>query len=221
VPTQTADLFRVDELGDVGRTSALAESDLAALRSVAEWIASFVVQPHPDLGRSGPVCPYVPGALERGKLWLAPERVGDREVPDVVAVMDRYRQLFQERQSPSSEDADRAAIIVVFPDLSADDAAPLFEEVLGQLAVPAYAEDGVIFGPFYDGHPGAAIRNPDFHPFRSPVPFVFVRYGVVGDWPFFLDKEDWFGLYASRFGESAVHALGAELRRLPWRGARD
>jgi hypothetical protein len=56
-----------------------------------------------------------------------------------------------------------------------------------------------------------------FRPFQSPVPFVFVRQSVISDWKFFLDKPDWFNHWAQRFGLSAVHALAAELRRLPWR----
>jgi chromosomal replication initiation ATPase DnaA len=31
----------------------------------------------------------------------------------------------------------------------------------------------------------------------------------------------WLNLWARRFGESAVHALAEELRRLPWRVRRD
>ena len=46
---------------------------------------------------------------------------------------------------------------------------------------------------------------------------MFVRHGVVGDWKFFLDDDEWLGLWAHRFGESATHVLAEELRRLPWR----
>lgn len=53
------------------------------------------------------------------------------------------------------------------------------------------------------------------------MPFLFVRQGVISDWKFFLDKEDWLNLWARRFGESAVHALAEELRRLPGRVGRD
>ena len=65
MPAQTTNLFLLEDLEDVGRTSELAESDLDALRAIADWIKTFVVQPHKDLGRAGPVCPFVPGALER------------------------------------------------------------------------------------------------------------------------------------------------------------
>jgi DNA-binding transcriptional LysR family regulator len=45
---------------------------MAALHGVANWIKTFVARPHKDLGRPGPVCSFVPGALERRVLWLAP-----------------------------------------------------------------------------------------------------------------------------------------------------
>jgi hypothetical protein len=77
-----------------------------------------------------------------------------------------------------------------------------------------------VFGPFYQGNEGTAIYNSSFRPFQSPVPFLFVRQGVISDWKFFLDKEDWLNLWARRFKESAVHALAEELRRSVARGAR-
>ena len=80
MPTQT--LFLLENFEDVGRTSELAQNDLDALHAVADWIKTFVVKPHKDLGRAGPVCPFVPGSLERKTLWLAPEQIGDRDVPE-------------------------------------------------------------------------------------------------------------------------------------------
>src|SRR6266508_4637309 len=74
MPTQTTDLFLLEDLEDAGKTSELAESDLDALHAVADWIKSYVVKPHKDLGRAGPVCPFVPGALERRTLGLLPSR---------------------------------------------------------------------------------------------------------------------------------------------------
>jgi hypothetical protein len=77
MPTPTADLVLLEDLEDVRRTSELAESDLDALHALADWIDTFVVRPHQDLGRARPVCPFVPGASERQTLWLAPEQITD------------------------------------------------------------------------------------------------------------------------------------------------
>jgi hypothetical protein len=217
----TTNLFLLEELEDVSRTRELAESDLDALRAVADWIKTFVARPHKDLGRAGPVCPFVPGALERNTLWLAPEKIADRSVPDVVELINRYQRLFKDTQPTDGDDAIYKSFVVVFTDLSADRAREFFGDVLEHLAVPSFVKDGFAMGGFYEGNEPAAIYNASFRPFTSPVPCLLMRQAVVGDWKFFLDNEDWFNLWAHRYGESGVQALAEELRRLPWRAGRD
>ena len=63
MPAQITNLFLLENLEDASRTRELAESDRNALRAVADWIKTFVARPHRDLGRAGPVCPFVPVAL--------------------------------------------------------------------------------------------------------------------------------------------------------------
>ena len=213
-------LFLLEDLEDAAKTSELEESEAASLHAVSDWIATFVARPHKDLGRPGPVCPFVPGSLERKTLWLAPERIADQSVPAVVELMNGYIRRLLDTQPTDGDDTKYKTIIVVFTDLPADRAQGVFDGVLQQLAVPSYAEDGILFGPFYDGNEGTALYNSGFRPFQSPVPFLFVRHTVITDWKFFLDNEELLNLWARRFGESAVHALADELRRLPWREAR-
>jgi hypothetical protein len=219
MPTQTTDLFLVEELEDVGRTSELGESDLEALQAVADWIKTFVVKPHKDLGRAGTVCPFVPESLERKTLWLAPEQIADRDVPEVVELMSGYKRLLLDTRPAEGDDEIYNVIVVVFTDLPADRAQGVFDVVLEELAVPSYVKDGILFGPYYEGNTGTALYNSSFRPFQSPVPFLFVRHGVTGDWKFFLDDEEWLTLWAHRYGESGAQALAEELRRLPWRVA--
>ncbi|MDQ3822655.1 MAG: hypothetical protein M3321_05385 [Actinomycetota bacterium] len=219
--TQTANLFLLEDLEDAGRTSELAESDLDALRAIGDWIETFVVRPNEELGRPGTVCPFVPVSLERKTLWLASEQIADRDVSEVVELMSGYKRRLLDTGPTDGDDVAYNVVVVVFTDLPADRAQGIFDGVLEQLAVPSYAEDGILFGPYYDGNAGTAIYNSSFRPSQSPVPFLFVRHGVVDDWKFFLDDEEWLNLWARRYGESAVHALAEELRRLPWRARRD
>ncbi len=221
--TQPSDLFLLEDLEDDGRTSDLAERDRDALRAVAGWIKTFIVRPHDELGRPGPVCPFVPGSVERQTLWLAPEQIGDGGVPHVVELINGYkRRLLDEGAGPTDGDGTNDnVIVVVLVDLPAERAEGVLDDVLQHIAVPSYVEDGIVFGPFYVGNQATAIYNKGFRPFQSPVPFLFVRHGVVSDWKFFLDEEDWLTHWARRFGESAVHALAAELRQLPWNARRD
>ncbi len=217
MPAQTTNLYLLEELEDVSRTKQLAESDREALQAVADWIKTFVVKPHKHLGRAGTVCPFVPGSLERKTLWLAPERIADWDVPEVVELMRGYKKLLLDIRPTDGDDLVYNVIVVVFSDLPADRAQSVFDDVLRDLAVRSYVEDGILFGPYYEGNEGTALYNSSFRPFQSPVPFLFVRHGVTGDWKFFLDDEEWLNLWAHRYGESGAQALAEELRRTNWR----
>jgi hypothetical protein len=214
---QTTNLFRLEDLEDTTRTSELAEGDLAALHAVADWIKSFVIRPHKDLGRAGPVCPFVPGSLACGTLWLAPEKIADRNMPDVVELIAGYQRLFLDTQPTEGDDTTYKSFVVLFTDLPADRAKEFFDDLLQHLGVPSYVEHGFVVGGFYQGNEGTAVYNPSFRPFTSPVSFLLVRQAVISDWKFFLDDEDWLKLWARRHGENGVQALAEELRRLPWR----
>jgi hypothetical protein len=214
---QTTNLFLLEDLDDAKRTGELAESDLKALRVIADWIGTYVVKPSTDIGRDGTVCPFVPGSLERKTLWLAPERIADRDTSEVVGLMNDYKRLLLETRPANGDDGTYNVICVVFSDLPADRAQGVFDYVQEHLAVPSYVEDGILFGPYYEGNEATAVHNTSFRPFESPAPFMFVRHGVTGDWEFFLDDDEWLNLWAARYGESAVQALAERLRRLPWR----
>lgn len=216
---QTAQLLRPEDLADEARTSGLAATDREALLAVSRWIDDYVVQPHADLGRSGTVCPFVPGSLQRRSLHFAPERVAGLDAQQVVDLFRDYQRLFLATPPTDGDDAPYKTILVVLTDVAPERAADLFAEVLAQLAVPVYEEHGVVFGPYFAGNDAPAIHNREFHPFRSPAPFAFVRYTVLGDWEFFLDDPEQLGRWAHRFGPAAVEALAERLRGLPWRGA--
>jgi hypothetical protein len=212
-------LYLLEDLDDASKTRRLANSDLAALRTVANWVESFVVRPNKDLGRDGPVCPFVPVAKQRKILWLAPEHVAGRSVTDVIQLVDGYKRQFQHSRPVHGDGPHYESLVVVFTDLSVDRTKVLFDDLLKQLAVPSYVEEGLVMGPFYEGNEGAAIYNRSFRPFTPPLPFLLMRHAVISDWKFFLDDDEWLNRWAHRYGESAVRPLAEELRRLPWREA--
>jgi hypothetical protein len=221
MPAQITNLFLVEDLEDARKTRELAESDRNALGAVADWTKSFVARPHRDLGRAGPVCPFVPVALDHKSLWLAAERSAGRSAPDVIQLIEGYKRLLLTAQPVDGDDANYKSIVVVFTDLQAAQAKDFFGGVLQQIGVPSYVDDGLVMGPFYKGNDGTAIYNPSFRPFTSPVPFLLMRRAAISDWKFFLNDEDWLRRWARRYGVPAVEALAEELRRQPWRARRD
>ena len=110
---QTAHLYLLEDLDDASKTRQLPNSDLAALRTVADWIKRFVTKPHKDLGREGPVCPFVPEAMQRKTLWLASEHIAGRSGADVVQLVNGYKT--QLLQPPfHGEGVNYNSIVVVF-----------------------------------------------------------------------------------------------------------
>jgi hypothetical protein len=220
-PAQATNLFLLDDLEDFSRTSELARGDLDALQTVADWINNFIIRPNKDLGRAGPVCPFVPVSLERRTLWLAPEHVGGRSVTQVVDLVTSYQRLFLGARPTDGDDAIYKAIVVVFTDLSPDRAREFFDDVLQELAIPSYVDAGFVMGGSFAGNEAGAIYNSSFQPFTSPVPFLLIRQAVASDWKFFLEDDAWLKLWAERHGSSGAEALAQELRRLPWRTPRE
>jgi hypothetical protein len=217
---QIAHLLLPADLEDATKTNDLPAADLDALRSVSQWVENFVACPHANLGRDGTVCPFVPGSLQRRTLWFVPEHVAGLAAREMATLMDDYKRRFLELAPLDNDDAIYKTIIVVFPDLPAGRAGELFASVLGELAGPSYEEDGILFGPFFEGNQGTAIYNSSFRPFQSPVPFLFVRHTVLSDWKFFMDDDDQLDRWARRFGPEGTAVLGRELRQQPWRPAR-
>jgi hypothetical protein len=159
MPAQTTNLFLLENLDDASRTRELAETDRNALRAVADWTKSFVVRPHRDLGRAGPVCPFVPLAWEHKTLWLAPERSDGLNASDVIKLINGYKRMLLAAQPVDGDDANYKSIVVVFTDLSAAQAKDFFSDVLQQIGVPSYVDDGLVMGPFYEGNDGTANRS--------------------------------------------------------------
>jgi len=220
-PAATTNLFRLEELEDVDVRGALAQNDVDALRTVGSWIEAFIVKPNNELGRAGPVCPFVPVALERKTLWLAPEHVGAGDARDIVDLVRGHQRRFLDAQPTEGDDTIYKAIVVVFTDLPPARAGTLFDAVLQELAAPSYASDGFVMGGSFEGNEAGAIYNTSFRPFTSPVPFFLIRQTVLTDWKFFLDDDASLDRWAQRFGASGAEALASELRRLPWRAQRE
>jgi len=214
--TQTTGLFVLEDFEDAGKTDKLPERDLTAGRTEADWIRTFVARPNKDLGRDGPVCPFIGRGLEDKTIWVAPEQVADRSVLELVEVINSYKRVLLNSQPTDGDGATYKAIVVLFTDLPAEDAGVL-DDVLQHVAASSYEDDGLALGTSYRGNGVPGIYNPNFRPFTSPVPFLLMRPAVISDWKFFLDDEDWFNRWARRYGAAATQVLAEELRTLPWR----
>ena len=169
-----------------------------ALYSVVGWAHQYLVKPHPELGRKGAVCPFAQGSLDKELLYLAvhPGRPGS--VTEVTEALTRYRAWYLDLRATAGRAAQFLTILVLFPDMSGDDASRLVDEA--QLRLKAdYVAHGLMIGEFHDGPPPKpGLWNPDFRPLRSPVPMLVIRSLVPTDFPFLRDDRDFVAAYLDR-----------------------
>lgn len=187
----------------------LLDGAVEQLRSVIAWAREYLCEPHAELGRKGPVCPYAQGSLDRQIFYLAVHRgvtVDPAALEEVLAV---HRDWFRGLEPLGGPAAQFKTILLTLPDLPADTARAVVDRTQQRLK-PAYTEQGLMLGEFHDGPPAkGGLWNTDFRPLRSPVPMLVVRHMVASDLPFLADDPVTLASYLRYF----AHSGPAPLRR--------
>jgi len=180
------------------------------LAEILGWVRSFLARPNPELGRTGPVCPYVPTALSLDTIWCALVPGAVTDPAHLAAVIGEYRDLFLSLEPRQLPEAMNKAILIVFPDLGEGGAA-VVDEVQRELK-PRFVETGLMLGEFHGANESPGLRNPDFRPLRSPIPMLAIRHMVETDLPFLTRSLDPPAMRAS-FMRSYLRRLGATVSR--------
>jgi hypothetical protein len=200
-------LFGVSDL-DAGIPHPVAAGVTENLRAVVRWAEEYLCRPHPELGRKGPVCPYVQAALDRGTFYLAVQR-GTTFPPKLLQErLMRYRDWFRDLEPRHGPAAQFKTILLVFPDLPQEAATAVVDATQERLK-PRYVLEGLMIGEFHSGPPPkAGLWNPDFRPLRSPQPLLAIRHMVPSDFGFLEQNREFVEAYLEHFG----HVLPAGLR---------
>lgn len=170
--------------GLLRRGSEVERADPAGspLRGILAWVREFLARAHPDLGRSGPVCPFTPAALALDTIWLAEIGGGEADAARIADLVGLYRDLFLELEPREGSGAINKAMLLVFPSLGADGARAI-DAVQAELK-PRFVDVGLMLGEFHADNDSPGLRNPDFRPLRSPIPMLAIRHMVESDLPF-------------------------------------
>jgi hypothetical protein len=166
-----------------------AENVPEALTVVMQWISSYVIKPHHQLGRQGVVCPFVPHSLRMKALWLAQVRTtsGSRDV--LCSIVSRYLDEYRLLEPRTGHDAELKTLILVFPDIQDRDAHSLIGGV-HRMMKPTIVESGLMLGEFYADNISPGLHNPKFYPLRSPLPLLVFRQMVPNDLVFLAKPSD-------------------------------
>ncbi|GLZ38038.1 hypothetical protein Acsp05_16620 [Actinokineospora sp. NBRC 105648] len=207
-------LLEVDDIEDDLLPSALAPYR-AQLRTILDWARQYLARPHESLGRRGSVCPFVQSSLDRGRFYLAVYPGHPADPRAVAEAVLPYRDWFLELAPNPSGTAQLTTILVLFPDLPAQDVDRMIDGSQEALKTD-YVDRGLMIGEFHDGPPDkAGLWNPDFRPLRSPVPLLAIRHMVPTDFAFLAGNRDHASAYLRRFaGELPAFVREAMVRAL-------
>jgi hypothetical protein len=184
----------------------------STLAGMLKWVREFIGAPHPNLGRSGSICPFVPGALNMDTIWISEVADAEPTVDSISEVIKEYRNVFLATEPTKSPDSINKAFLVAFPTLSARGAegAALVDKVQYRLK-PYFVDQGMMLGEFHSMNESPGLRNPDFRPLRSPVPMLAIRLMVESDLPF-MTRDLYAPAERAAFLRSYLYRLGGSLK---------
>ncbi|MHC5729670.1 MAG: DUF6875 domain-containing protein, partial [Nostoc sp.] len=148
--------------------------NLPYLIEIMEWVKNFLGKPHPNLGRPGVVCPFVPHSLKSNSIRLAVIRAKDLYPEQVEEIVGDYRDIFLRMEVKEQELAINKAFLLIFPDIHIEEASKLIDSVQQKLK-PLFVESGLMIGEFHNRTDNPGIHNPNFRPLRSPIPLLVIR----------------------------------------------
>ncbi|SDI44686.1 hypothetical protein SAMN05192558_104431 [Actinokineospora alba] len=165
------------------------------LTEVLRWSQDFLVSPHPDLGRGGPVCPYTQPSLRRDLFYIAVPRDPRADLSKTVARLRSWH----ERLSTGLDEEEREllAVLIVLPGLDYTDSTEL--DLLQRKAKDDFVANGLMIGQFHPVCDEPGLWNPSFRPLRAPVPLLAVRRMLVFDLLFLVGDLGHADSYLRRF----------------------
>jgi prolyl-tRNA editing enzyme YbaK/EbsC (Cys-tRNA(Pro) deacylase) len=184
------------------------------LERVVGWAREYLCRPHPQLGREGPVCPYVQAAMDKGLFFLTVCPGRDFSADDLPDLVMKYRDWFLDIEPRSGGDAIFKTILLLFPDLPLAEAGRLIDLTQEKLK-PGYVAKGLMIGEFHAMPPKkGGLWNPDFLPLNSPVPLLAIRHMVPTDFAFLKDRKDFVASYLEIHGDAVPVHIKDEVRKV-------
>jgi hypothetical protein len=174
-----------------------ADTDRPEVREIIGWASEYLVRPHPDLGRPGPVCPYARASLARRRFYVNVVHSAPTTAAELAFAIRPYRDWFLELAPREQPDSVFTTILNAFPGLA--DRTLVDEAQRGLQAT--FVRDGLMVGEFHDGPPDKpGLWNADWRPLHSPVPLLAIRHMVATDLPFLRGAPELVQVHHDLFG---------------------
>ncbi|MFE0732688.1 DUF6875 domain-containing protein [Streptomyces antibioticus] len=181
-------------------SSTAAAVDLAsALDTVDTWLTEYISASHPEIGRTGPICPFVSPSRKNRTMEIRLRLVGPAPSRELVEEIARSSLREYELTTWQGRNPMLQAMAVVLPDLRTEDTA-LLDQAQARVK-DGFVERGLMIGQFHENCEVTAARNPNFAVSRAPVPLLAIRAIALHDVFFLSGRPHWFAKYREKFGK--------------------
>lgn len=182
-------------------------------QTVKHWAKNWLSKSHPNLGRTGAVCPFTDTSIKKNLFWVAFVRGNNLDHDGMVGLLGEIAAAFPGMSPADGPDSIYKAVVLVFPELT--DFSQI--DAVQHQCKTSFVKRGLMVGQFYPGHQHGGLHNPDFRPLDAPFAMLGVRRMVISDYSFLRGNEEWLVAYLARFtpGTSVRNTGGG--RHEAWR----
>lgn len=181
-------------------TSTASLVDFAsALETVEEWLTEYISASHPEIGRTGPICPFVAPSRKNRTMEIRLRLAGHAPALELIEEIARSSLREYELTTWQGRNPMLRAMVVALPDLRSEDTG-LLDQAHARVKDDFVAQ-GLMIGQFHENCEVTAARNPRFAVSKAPLPLFAIRAIALHDVFFLSERPHWFQQYRERFGK--------------------
>lgn len=171
----------------------------SAMESVDSWLTEYISASHPQIGRTGPICPFVSPSRKNRTLEIRLRLVGHAPSLELVEEIARSSLREYELTTWQGRNPMLQAMVIVLPDLCSEDTG-LLDQAQARVK-DNFVAQGLMIGQFHENCDVTAARNPRFTVSKAPVPLLAIRAIAMHDVFFLSERPHWFQKYREKFGK--------------------
>ena len=181
-------------------TSTASLVDFAStLETVEEWLTEYISASHPEIGRTGPICPFVAPSRKNRTMEIRLRLAGHAPTLDLIEEIARSSLREYELTTWQGRNPMLRAMVVALPDLRSEDT-ELLDQAHARVK-DTFVAQGLMIGQFHENCEVTAARNPRFTVSKAPLPLFAIRAIALHDVFFLSERPHWFQQYRERFGK--------------------
>ncbi len=150
---------------------------------------NFAASPNPNKGSSGAVCPFLPKAIKNDTIRCAIIDNETFDVDTISTILDDYIKLFLDFSKGEKELKIYYSLIILFPNMNTKQSELLLTTIHKEYK-KKMVYDGLMIGEFFPSNEKVGLYSDSFHPLRSQVPMIAIRYLIPEDILFLNNDSD-------------------------------